>query len=257
MRVLVIEDDPALSNILVRILKEESYAVDLATDGQEGEWLAFENPYDVIILDLMLPTKDGLSVLKALRDAKISTPVLILTARDAKDDVVKGLDIGADDYVTKPFDVEELIARVRALLRRKATTTDTILQAGPLTVDPTRKEVRFGGENVELTSKEYGLLEYFMRNVGSVLTRTQLSEHVWDQNFEPTSNVVDVYIGYLRNKIDKRFGQNVIKTIRGHGYMLDLPLPTVENKSAGSEQPAQPASVSDNAKPEAPEVHAH
>jgi DNA-binding response OmpR family regulator len=223
MRVLVVEDDPALSNILVRILKEESYAVDLATDGQEGEWLAFENPYDVIVLDLMLPTKDGLSVLRDLRKAKINTPVLVLTARDAKDDIVKGLDIGADDYMTKPFDVEELVARVRALLRRKPSTTEATMSAGELTVDPARKEVRYSGELIDLTSKEYGLLEYFIRNAGTVLTRTQLSEHVWDQNFEPTSNVVDVYIGYLRNKIDKRFGRNVIKTVRGHGYMLDIP----------------------------------
>ena len=203
MRLLVVEDDNALANLLVRALREESYAVDLASDGQEAEWIAFENPYDVIILDLMLPIKDGITVLQNIRSGGISTPVLILTAKDSKEDIVKGLDSGADDYITKPFSLDELLARVRTLLRRRGTESKTLLEVGPFTIDPARKEVKRGDELIELTAKEYGLMEYFCRNPGVVLTRTQLSEHVWDMNFEPTSNVVDVYVGYLRNKVDK------------------------------------------------------
>ena len=221
MRILVVEDDPALSSLLVRALREESYAVDMAPDGQEAEWLAFENPYDVIILDLMLPIKDGITVLKNIRRGGINTPVLILTAKDAPPEVVEGLDEGADDYITKPFNLDELLARVRTLLRRRSTQTSTLIEAGPLTIDPARKEVRRGEQNIELTTKEYALLEYFARNAGTVLSRTQLSEHVWDMNFEPSSNVVDVYVGYLRNKIDKAWGSQMIRTMRGHGYMLD------------------------------------
>ena len=221
MRILVVEDDAPLASILTRVLREESYAVDHAEDGQEAEWLAFENPYDLILLDLMLPIKDGITVLTNIRKGLINTPVLILTARDAKEDIVKGLDVGADDYLTKPFSVEELLARVRVLLRRKDTITQTTLQVGPILINPARKEVRRNGALVDLTTKEYALLEYFARNAGTVLSRTQLSEHVWDQNFEPASNVVDVYVGYLRNKIDKNFGSNMLKTVRGYGYMLD------------------------------------
>ena len=223
MRILVVEDDAPLASILVRTLREESYAVDHAVDGQEAEWLAFENPYDLIILDLMLPRKNGLEVLNTLRDADMATPVLILTARDTKEDVVKGLDKGADDYLTKPFNLDELLARVRALLRRQSGEPLTVIEAGPLRIDPNRKEVSRDGQILHLTAKEYALLEYLARHGGSVLSRTQLSEHVWDMNFEPTSNVVDVYIGYLRNKVDKPFDQALIKTVRGHGYMLDLP----------------------------------
>ncbi len=222
MRVLVVEDDAPLASVLVRVLREESYAVDLAEDGQEAEFLAFENPYDVIVLDLMLPIKDGPTVLKNIRAAGIETPVLILTARDAKDDIVKSLDLGADDYLTKPFSIDELLARMRVLLRRRHTKIQSKFVVGDLEVNPARREVRRAGELIELTTKEYALLEYFARNAGTVLTRTQLSEHVWDQNFEPASNVVDVYVGYLRNKIDKRYGTNYLRTVRGHGYMLDM-----------------------------------
>lgn len=221
MRILVVEDDAPLANVLVRCLREESYAVDHAPDGQEAEWMAFENPYDLIILDIMLPRKDGMEVLRCLRKAEIKTPVLFLTARDATDDLVKGLDSGADDYLTKPFSLEEVTARVRALLRRKDTFAPAVLDIGPLVINPARKEVLIHNEAIELTAKEYALLEYFARNVGTVLTRTQLSEHVWDINFEPTSNVVDVYVGYLRSKINKILGRPLIKTVRGHGYMLD------------------------------------
>jgi DNA-binding response OmpR family regulator len=234
MRILVVEDDAPLASVLVRTLREESYAVDQAHDGQEAEWLAFENPYDLIILDLMLPRKNGLEVLRTLRDGGVHTPVLILTARDTKEDVVKGLDKGADDYLTKPFNLEELLARVRALLRRQPGDAATTIEAGPIKIDPSRKEVTRDGTPIHLTAKEYALLEYMARHAGTVLSRTQLSEHVWDMNFEPTSNVVDVYVGYLRNKIDKPFGVPLIKTVRGHGYMLDIP---------GKAQAATPGSV--------------
>jgi len=223
MRILVVEDDAPLAGVLIRTLREESYAVDHAADGQEAEWLAFENPYDLIVLDLMLPIKDGITVLKNIRAGSISTPVLILTARDSKDAVVNGLDAGADDYLTKPFSLDELLARIRVLLRRKGTQTSTVLEAGPIKVDPARKEATRDGKKIDLTTKEYALLEYFVRNAGTVISRTQLSEHVWDMNFEPTSNVVDVYVGYLRNKIDKEHGSNLLKTVRGYGYMLDVP----------------------------------
>lgn len=223
MRILVVEDDAPLASVLVRSLREESYAVDHAQDGQEAEWLAFENPYDLIILDLMLPRKHGLEVLKTLRDGNIHAPVLILTARDTKEDVVKGLDRGADDYLTKPFNLEELLARVRALLRRQTGEAPPLIEAGPLKIDPSRKEVTRDGTAIQLTAKEYALLEYMARHAGTVLSRTQLSEHVWDMNFEPSSNVVDVYVGYLRSKVDKPFTVPMIKTIRGHGYMLDIP----------------------------------
>lgn len=222
MRVLLVEDDAALSNLLVRALKEESYAVDLASDGQEAEWLAFENPYDAIILDLMLPIKDGMTVLKNLRGGGIATPVLILTARDATEEVVRALDEGGDDYLTKPFSLDELMARIRALLRRKGKEVSTVIEIGPFKIDPARKRVTRDEQVIELTTKEYALMEYFARNAGTVLSRTQLSEHVWDMNFEPTSNVVDVYVGYLRNKIDKAWGSNYLKTVRGYGYILDV-----------------------------------
>lgn len=222
MRILIVEDDAPLADVLVRCLREESYAVDHAADGQEAEWLAFENPYDLIILDLMLPRKDGLSVLSSLRSGGVVAPVMILTARDATDDIVKGLDMGADDYATKPFSLEEILARVRALLRRKDKITSTTLSAGPIEISPARREVKIADNVIDLTAKEYALLEYFVRNNGTVLNRTQLSEHVWDMNFEPSSNVVDVYVGYLRSKIAKTIGVSLIKTVRGHGYMLDV-----------------------------------
>jgi DNA-binding response OmpR family regulator len=222
MRILLVEDDAALANLLLRALREESYAVDMAHDGQEAEWLAYENPYDVMILDLMLPVKDGLTVLQNIRKGGINTPVLVLTAKDSTEDVVKGLDEGADDYLKKPFSLDELLARIRSLLRRKSSDASPIMELGPICIDPAKKKVTRDGVVIDLTAKEYALMEYFGRNAGIVLSRTQLSEHVWDMNFEPTSNVVDVYVGYLRNKIDKAWGSNFIKTMRGHGYMLDV-----------------------------------
>lgn len=228
MRILIVEDDAPLANVLVRCLREESYAVDHAIDGQEAEWMAFENPYDLIILDLMLPRKDGLEVLKSLREGDVKSPILILTAKDKIDDRVKGLDAGADDYLSKPFSLDELLARARALLRRKETYIPPVISVGPLSINPSRKEVVIDNKVVDFTAKEYSLLEYFARNAGSVLTRTQLSEHVWDVNFEPTSNVVDVYVGYLRTKINRVLGYSPIKTVRGHGYMLDIEKPDAE-----------------------------
>lgn len=221
MRILLVEDDLPLADVLARTLREESYAVDHAADGQEGEWMAHENNYDLIVLDLMLPVKPGLEVLGELRKQGNKTPILILTAKDAKEDVVKGLDLGADDYLTKPYSLEELLARIRALLRRKPQGGSAVITVGDLSIDTSRKEVKRGEKNIELTAKEYALLEYFARNPGQALSRTELSEHVWDINFEPSSNVVDVYVGYLRNKVDKGFDTPLIKTLRGHGYMLD------------------------------------
>ncbi len=221
MRVLIVEDDQPLSDLLSRCLKEESYAIDIAMDGQEAEWMAFENPYDLILLDLMLPRKDGFSVLQAIRGAHIKTPVLVLTAKDETEQIVKLLDAGADDYLTKPFSLEEMLARIRALLRRKEFFSQAILEVGRLKLDPGRKEVTVDNALVNLTTKEFALLEYFMRNPGTVLSRIQLSEHVWDVNFEPSSNVIDVYVGYLRSKLDKALGVSAIRTVRGYGYILD------------------------------------
>ena len=204
------------------MFEEESYAVDHATDGQEAEWMTFENPYDLIILDIMLPRKDGCEVLKALREGEIVAPIIILTAKDETNQIVKVLDSGADDYIIKPFNIDEILARIRALLRRKEKFVPNVIKVGPIAINPARREVVINGNTVDFTVKEYGLLEYLARNSGTVLTRTQLSEHVWDINFEPTSNVVEVYVGYLRSKIDKALGQSVIRTVRGHGYMLDL-----------------------------------
>lgn len=224
MRVLVVEDDMVIANLLQRALREESYAVDLAHDGIEGEWLAMENPYDLIILDVMLPRKDGIAVLNTLRESAVKVPVLMLTARDEVKDKVSGLDGGADDYMTKPFSLDELLARTRSLLRRRSNDySGAVIEVGHLKIDPARKEVSRAGQVIELTSKEYALVEYMARNSGKVVSRSELSEHVWDMDFEPSSNVVDVYVGYLRSKIDKGFEIPMIKTVRGHGYMLEHP----------------------------------
>jgi DNA-binding response OmpR family regulator len=222
MRILLVEDDMPLADVLARCLREESYSVDHAADGQEAEWLATENPYDLIILDLMLPRKNGFAVLTGLREAGNKTPVLILTARDESESVVKGLDLGADDYLAKPYNLDELLARVRALLRRNPAGASAVMDFGAIRIDTGKRAVWRDGVSIELTAKEYALLEYFCRNPGTVVTRAELSDHVWDMNFEPTSNVVDVYVGYLRNKLDKGFDKPLLKTLRGHGYMLDI-----------------------------------
>ena len=203
MRILVVEDEPKVASFIRRALEEESYAVDVCSDGIQGRDLASEVDYDLIILDLMLPGLPGIDVLKAVRDAKVTTPILILTARSKVDQRVKGLDAGADDYLTKPFAIEELIARARALLRRASGDSSGLLQVDDLILNPTNHEVIRGGQRIDLTSKEYALLEYMMRNSGRVLTRPMIAEHVWDLDFDTFTNVIDVYISYLRNKIDR------------------------------------------------------
>lgn len=220
MRILIIEDEKKISNFIKRGLKEESYAVDAAYDGEDGHFLATTNEYDLIVLDLMLPKIDGISLCKQLRQENIKVPIIMLTAKDEIKDKVIGLDSGANDYLTKPFVFEELLARIRALLRTKETNVPTRLQFDELALDLLTHKVTRAGKEIYLTSKEYALLEYFMRNPGVVITRTMIIEHVWDINFDSLSNVIDVYINYLRNKIDQGYDKKLIHTIRGRGYVL-------------------------------------
>jgi len=215
-----VEDEKKIANFIERGLKEEHYIVDIAYDGEKGLFLAEINAYDLIILDIMLPFKDGLSICRELRSKKIATPILMLTARDRVEDKVLGLDLGADDYLAKPFEFEELLARVRALLRRKETDKSTILKIADLELDQLTHKVKRAGREISLTSKEYTLLEYLMLNANQVVTRTMISEHVWNEDFDSFTNVIDVYIKYLRNKIDKDFKRQLIHTIRGTGYTL-------------------------------------
>lgn len=223
MRVLVVEDEPKLAAVLRRGLQEAGYAVDLAHDGGEGLLLSQQEPYALIVLDLLLPTLDGLTICRRLRAAGLAVPILILTARDTVDDRVVGLDTGADDYLVKPFAFRELLARMRALLRRESLVRDPILRLGELEVDTTRRQVRRAGRLVELTSKEYMVLEHFARHPNQVLTRAQIAEHVWDFDFVAMSNVVDVYVGYLRRKLGDQKEQRLLRTVRGAGYQLQVP----------------------------------
>ena len=220
MRVLVIEDHIRMGDLIERGLQEEGYAVDRTSTGEEGAWLASGNAYDAIILDVVLPGMDGLETCRQIRAKEQWAPVLMLTARDGVDDRVLGLDSGADDYLTKPFSFVELLARLRALIRRGVGQRPPSLKVGDLELDPARHSVVRGSTPITLTAKEFALLEYLMRRKGEVLSRTQLIEHVWDFAFDSDSNVVDVYIRYLREKIDRPFGRDSIETIRGAGYRL-------------------------------------
>jgi len=220
MRILVVEDEKKIADFVKRGLREEGYAVDVAYDGKEGYLLASANEYDIIILDLMLPQMDGVTVCKKLREAKVKSPIIMLTAKDTVQDKVTGLDSGADDYVTKPFSFEELLARMRAVLRKEEARGATKLQAADLVLDLVAHKVARGGNEIELTTKEYALLEYLMRNAGTIVTRTMISEHVWDIDFDTFTNVIDVYINYLRNKIDHGYKKKLIHTVRGRGYLL-------------------------------------
>ncbi len=226
LRLLIVEDEQDLAAAVRGRLKGEGYAVDLAADGEEALAFARATPYDVIVLDLMLPRVDGFDVLRSLRSGGVTTPVLLLTARSSVADKVRGLDGGADDYLTKPFAFEELLARVRALTRRDLTgRAGTVLRVSDLELDTVTHRVVRAGRSVELTAKEYALLEYLMRNPGRVLSRTQIADHVWDYDFDGCSNVVDVYVRYLRRKVDEGFSPRLIQTVRGAGYLLREEVP--------------------------------
>jgi heavy metal response regulator len=223
MRILVVDDDRRLCAVIKRGLLEEAYAVDLAYDGEEGAYLAEVNPYDLIILDIMLPNKDGIQVCRDLRAKKVNTPILMLTAKDTVEDRVKGLDTGADDYLVKPFAFNELLARVRALLRREGMSKSPELRVGDLTLNTLTRQVWRGQRPIELTTKEYVILEYLMRHPNVVVTRTMIEEHAWDYDFDSLSNLVDVYIRRLRRKIDDEKDDGLIQTVRGAGYRLKAP----------------------------------
>jgi DNA-binding response OmpR family regulator len=220
VRILLVEDNRTLSRSLSQGLEEEGYAVDVALDGEEAAFKAETTSYDAIILDLMLPKQDGFSLIKRWRGKKIDTHILVLTARGAIDDKVRGLDFGADDYLTKPFDLDELLARLRALVRRSHQVKSPLVKVFDLEIDTAAHTVRRAGQEIHLTPREYGLLEFLAFNRGKVVTRTMIWEHLYDENDESTSNVVDVYIRYLRNKIDKGFDPPLIMTRWGEGYMM-------------------------------------
>ena len=222
MRILVVEDDRKVASFIRKGLEEEGHAVEVAGDGAEAiDRVADGSPWDLVVLDVMLPKRDGFSVLKTLREDGLSAPVLMLTARDAVGDRVTGLDLGADDYLTKPFAFEEFLARVRALLRRGATTTPSpVLRLADLSLDPATREVRRGSRRIELTAREYTLLEYFIRSPGRILSRPMLAQHVWGLDFDSESNVVDVYVGYLRRRIEASGEKKLLHTVRGVGYVL-------------------------------------
>ena len=220
MRALVVEDEVKMAALIRRGLVEEGYAADIARTGEDALWMASATPYDAILLDVMLPGRDGFDVCRELRETGVWTPILMLTARDGVDDRVAGLDSGADDYLTKPFSFAELLARLRALTRRSLTERPTVLEVGSLRLDPATREVWRKGVKVDLSTKEFALLETFMRRPGHVLSRLDLLDHAWDYAYENRSNVVDVYVRYLRAKIDRPFGLSSLETVRGAGYRL-------------------------------------
>ena len=221
MRILLVEDEPSAARFIAKGLREAKHAVDIATDGTAASRQCQENDYDAVILDVMLPGKDGLAVCRDLRAAGSDVPVLMLTARDAVEARVQGLDAGADDYLTKPFDFRELLARVRALTRRdRRPLAPERIEVGPLAIDVAGQRVWIDGRELELTSREYALLEYLARRAGEVVGRADIAEHVWDENYDPFSNVVDVYVQRLRRKLDSGDGPSLIRTRRGQGYQL-------------------------------------
>jgi two-component system OmpR family response regulator len=221
MRLLIAEDDVKLASALDRGLRRAGYGVDVAHDGDAALLNARVYDYDAAVLDVMIPGPDGFEVCRTLRDERRWTPVLLLTARDQVADRIRGLDAGADDYLVKPFDFDELLARLRALTRRGPTPRPPALEAGDLRVDPARHAATFAGHDVELTAREFAVLEFLTRHAGQVVTRTQLLDHVWDENFLGSTNIVDVYVGYLRAKLERPFGRKLIHTVRGVGYRLE------------------------------------
>jgi heavy metal response regulator len=220
MKILVVEDEKKVGAFIKKGLEEDRYSVEVAFDGDKGEELASQGSFDLIILDILMPKKDGLTMLKELRAKHITTPVLMITAKGSVEDKVKGLDTGADDYLVKPFAIAELLARVRSLLRRGGPEKSTALTVADLTLDLVSHKAARGKNLIELTGKEYTLLEYFMRNTNKVLSRTIISEHIWNYNFDTGTNIIDVYINHLRNKIDGEFEKKLIHTVRGVGYMM-------------------------------------
>ncbi len=220
MRILVVEDEKKIVNLIKRGLREQGYAVDVVHTGQDGLFQAQEIPYDLLVLDIMLPGKDGLMVCRELRKKNINTPILFLTARDEVDDKIQGLNFGADDYLTKPFAFGEFLARVRALLRRGKEKKTNQLKVADLELDQLTRKVTRAGKEIELTATEYALLEYLMLNANQVVTRTMISEHVWNDDFDSFSNVINVYVNYLRKKIDENFEHKLIHSVRGTGYRL-------------------------------------
>jgi two-component system copper resistance phosphate regulon response regulator CusR len=223
MRILLAEDEPDAARLLSKGLREQSYAVDVVTDGEAAAFQASVNDYDLLILDVMLPLKDGFVICRELRASGAQTPILLLTARDAVQDRIAGLDFGADDYLTKPFDFHELLARVRALLRRGQALKPELLTVADLTVNTRTHQVKRAGRDLALTAKEYALLEYLARRAGEVVTRAEIAEHVWDENFDPFSNLIEVYIQRLRRKVDDEHSPKLIHTLRGEGYRLATP----------------------------------
>lgn len=223
MRILLVEDDPRIARFVSQALREQAYAVDASADGEDALYKAAVNDYDAVILDVMIPGRDGFEVCRELRSMGSAVPVIMLTARDAVPDRVAGLDSGADDYLTKPFEVAELLARLRALLRRGHVVRSALVEVADLSIDTRAHAVTRAGRRVELTAKEYALLEYLARERGRVLTRSEIAEHVWDENFDPFSNLIDVNINRLRRKIDDGFAAPLIHTRRGEGYMLAAP----------------------------------
>jgi DNA-binding response OmpR family regulator len=220
MDVLLVEDDPRIARVVERALTDVGHRVEVAHDGLQGLTSAERGGHDLLVLDVMLPEMDGIEVARELRRQRMRTPILMLTARDAVPDRVRGLDAGADDYLTKPFALEELLARVRALGRRATESTEDLVQVGDLVLDVARHEVHRGAQSIELTAKEFDLLAYLMRNAGRVLSKDQITEHVWGYDSQATSNVVEIYIHYLRDKVDRGFSRPLIRTVRGVGYTI-------------------------------------